>query len=257
MIRQNKANLLNGSVVLITIAVLLLPSLLWSATDTAKKKKWHFSLIGGLTLNSGNTESLLVHGGSKIGYKSTSLQYLAVTDVFYGTGKQEKLVNKGKWFQKLTLRPLQRFSIIGVTTLEYDKFSDVGLRGNGGLGLRWKISNPSDKRTSAQLAASLNGEWTRTVNTKDTNGSMRLNMDFSLERNLSKTAKFAMTALFTSGLDDAFGDFRLETRASLSVKVNNPLSLKVEIHDKYTHRPLATGIKKNDFILVTSLEVSF
>lgn len=265
MIYQNIVRLLHRFAYTAVVAAVLFPALLWSGTGadnkntktTAAEKKWKVSLSGGLTLSSGNTESLLVSGGTKINYTSDKIQFLTVADAFYGTGKEEKLVNKGKWNHKLILRPFQRFSMIGVTTIEYDKFSDVGLRGNGGLGIRWKITEPTDKKTSAQLAATLNGEWTRTVDTKDTTSSMRLNMDLSLDRTLSKTAKFSMTTLFTSGLDDVFGDFRLETRASLSVKVKNPLSLKVEIHDKYTHQPLAPEIKKNDFILVTSLEVSF
>jgi hypothetical protein len=217
-------------------------------------KSWSLAVKGGITLNAGNTESQLISGGVKFNLKKKSVEFLTNFDAFYVSSKQEQTVNKGKWFNKFVNKTGKHFNLYGTLSLEYDKFAKIALRGSGGLGIQYSLSDTP--KTKAKLAAGVNGEFTNGLEEIENTRSMRLNLHYTREKTFSKTAKYSIDILYTSNFGHFFGDYRIEARASLSIVLKNPLSLKIEIHEKYTNRPLRENLKKNDFILVTSLEIS-
>jgi len=221
---------------------------------TKSGKDWSFWLKGGITLNTGNTESLLVNGGLKFHLDLKLLQYLTNVDTFYGTGKSEKTVNKGEWLNTLTMKIRKRLNLYGKASLEYDEFSDIGLRVNTGLGIQYIIKNTP--KITVKVASTVNGEITDALDNMDNIESLRCNIDFFLEQEMTSTAKYTVDTILTFNVRDFFHDYRVETRAALSVSMSKILALRIEITDKYNNRPLGQGIKKNDFILVTSLQVS-
>ena len=223
--------------------------------ETAKPaKKWSLAIRGGITLNAGNTDSQLFTGGAEFNLKSAKVEYQTNIEAFYGAGKNVETVNKGKWFHKIAHKIKNRFGGYVALTMEYDKFAQIAFRGNGGLGLRYTFKDTPN--TSSYLAAGLNGEFTEALKNITDMGSFRFNLNYTLARTLSPSAKFNIDLLHTSNWGSFFNDYRLEMKASLSVMVKNPFNLKVEIQEKYTNHPLEENLQKNDFILVTSLEVS-
>ena len=230
----------------------------FAQADEAKTRKgeknWSLSLRGGLTLNAGNTRSQLISGGLKFALKSKVLEYLTTLEAFYGSSKEEDIVNKGKWYSKLARKTDKRFNLYGATSLEYDELAGIALRGSGGLGIEYSLSNTP--QTKVKLAAGINGEFTDARDELDNTGSARLNLNYNLQKNLGETGNYLIDVLYTSNLVRFFGDFRVEIKASLSVLIKNPLSLKFEIQERYTNRPLEANLKKNDILLVTSLEIS-
>jgi hypothetical protein len=217
-------------------------------------KNWSLSLRGGLTLNAGNTKSHLISGGLKFALKSKVLEFLTTLETFYGSSKEQDIVNKGKWFSKLARKTEKRFNLFINTSLEYDEFAGIALRGSGGLGIQYNLANT--EKNKAKLSAGVNGEFTDARDELDNTSSARLNLNYNLQKNLGETSNILIDVLYTSNLAHFFDDFRVEINASLSVLIKNPLSLKFEVQERYTHRPLEENLKKSDIILVTSLEIS-
>lgn len=242
------------------LSVLLVLSGIYIDAESKEKKSstpgknWSLAVKGGITLNAGNTESRIINGGLEFNLKSKEIEYLSKLEVFYGSSKQQDIVNKGKWFNKIAGKRKKRFNLYGTASVEYDEFARIALRGSGGLGLQYTISDAP--HTNAKLAASINGEYTDARDKVKSTGSARLNLNYSLKKKFSKTGKYSITILYTSNLASFFGDYRVEASASLSVLLKNPLSLKIEMQERYTNHPLLENLKKNDFILVTSLEIS-
>jgi hypothetical protein len=239
---------------LLNAAVLLTFAQVGEAKPPKVDKNWSLSLRGGLTLNAGNTRSQLISGGLKFTLKSKVLEYLTTLEAFYGSSKEQDIVNKGKWYSKLARKTDKRFNLYGTTSLEYDELAGIALRGSGGLGIQYTIS--STAKTRAKLAAGINGEFTDARYELDNTGSARLNLNYNLQKNLAETSNYSLDVLYTSNLVHFFGDFRVEINAAFAVLIKNPLSLKFEIQERYTHRPLEANLKKNDLLLVTSLEIS-
>lgn len=239
---------------LLTILLVLSSTIVLAEVKEEKTPSWSLAVKGGITLNAGNTESQLISGGVKFDLKKKGAEFLTNFEAFYGSSKQEQTVNKGKWFNKFVNKTGKQFNLYGTISLEYDIFSKIALRGSGGVGIQYSFSDTP--KTKAKLAAGVNGEFTNGLEEIENKRSMRLNLNYTQEKTFSDTAKYGIDILYTSNFGHFFGDYRIEAGVSLSVVLKNPLSLKIEIHEKYTNRPLEENLKKNDFILVTSLEIS-
>jgi len=217
-------------------------------------KGWSLAVKGGITLNAGNTESQLINGGLEFNLKKKGIEFLTNFEVFYGSDKEEQTMNKGKWFNKFVNKTEKRFHLVSTFSLEYDKFARIALRGSGGVGIQYSFSDTP--KTKVKLAAGVNGEFTNGLQELENTRSMRLNLNYTQGKTFSDTAKYALDILYTSNFGHFFSDYRVEAKVSLSVILKNPLSLKIEAQERYTNRPLEEMLKKNDFILVTSLEIS-
>ena len=217
-------------------------------------KGWSLAIKGGITLNAGNTESQLINGGLEFNLDKKGIEFLSNFEAFYGSGSEEQTMNKGKWFNKFVNKTEKRFQLFSTFSLEYDKFARIALRGSGGVGMQYSISDTP--KTKVKLAAGVNGEFTNGLQELENPKSMRLILNYTLEKIFSETAIYSIDILYTSNFGHFFSDYRVETKVSLSVVVKNPLSLKIEMQERYTNRPLEVILKKNDFLLVTALEVS-
>ncbi len=222
--------------------------------EAKPKKSWSLAVKGGITLNAGNTESQLISGGVKFNYEKKGVEFLTNFEAFYGSGNEEQTMNKGKWFNKFVNKTEKHFNLYSTFSLEYDIFAKIALRGSGGVGIQYSFSDTP--KSKVKLAAGVNGEFTNGLEEVESTKSMRLNLQYTQERTFSETAKYGIDILYTSNFGHFFSDYRIEAGVSLSVALKNPLSLKVEMKERYTNRPLEENLKKNDFILVTSLEIS-
>lgn len=245
-------------ILLINILLVLSSTIVLSEVKEEKKpkpnKSWSLAVKGGITLNAGNTESQLINGGVKFDLKKKGIEFLTNFDAFYGSGKEEQTVNKGKWFNQFVNKTEKHFNLYSTFSLEYDKFAKIALRGNGGIGIQYSFSDTP--KTRVKLAAGVNGEFTNGLQETENKRSLRLNLNYTQEKTFSETAKYSIDILYTSNFGHFFSDYRIEAGVSLSVVLKNPLSLKIKMQEKYTNRPLEEILKKNDFILVTSLEIS-
>lgn len=218
------------------------------------KKTWSLAVKGGIILNAGNTENQLINGGVKFYFKKKGIEFLTNFEAFYGSGAEEQTVNKGKWFNKFVNKTEKHFNLYSTFSLEYDIFAKIALRGNGGVGIQYSFADKP--KTKVKLATGVNGEFTNGLEEIESTKSLRLNLQYTQERTFSETTKYSIDVLYTSNFGHFFSDYRIEAGVSLSVALKNPLSLKIEMQDRYTNHPLEENLFKNDFLLVTSLEIS-
>jgi putative salt-induced outer membrane protein YdiY len=244
--------------ILILIILLVLSGInIFAETEEKKpkpKKNWSLVVKGGITLNAGNTESQLINGGLKFDFKKKGIEFLTNFEAFYGSGKEEQTVNKGKWFNKFVNKTEKHFNLYSTFALEYDIFAKIGLRGNGGVGIQYSFADTP--KTKIKLAGGVNGEFTNGLDEIESTKSLRLNLQYTQESTFSETAKYSIDVLYTSNFGHFFSDYRIEAGVSLTVLLKNPLSLKIEMQERYTNHPLEENLLKNDFLLVTSLEIA-
>jgi len=243
---------------LLTILLVLSSVNIFTETEEKKPsdpgKSWSLAVKGGISLNAGNSESQLISGGLEFNLKKKGVELLSNFEALYGSGKEEQTVNKGKWLNKFVNKTEKHFNLYSTFSMEYDIFAKIALRGSGGVGIQYSFSDKP--KTKVKLAAGVNGEFTNGLEEIESTRSMRLNLQYTWEKTFSKTVKYGIDILYTSNFGHFFGDYRVEASVSLSVILKNPLSLKIEMQERYTNRPLEEILKKNDFILVTSLEIS-
>lgn len=222
--------------------------------EKKETRTYSFLISGGITFNSGNTKSKLLNGGSKFNIKLKKFEYLTIFETFYGTSKGEQIGNNGKWGNNLSTKIGTNLNLYGVFSLEYDKFSNIDLRTSSGIGIQFVISDIEKNRS--KFAASFNSEFLNASNDLENKKSIRLNLNYYSEILLSKTTKFSASVLLTSNLSNITDDYRLESLASISVLMTKPIWLKIKAWNKYNNKPISEKIKKNDFVLVTSVEFS-
>lgn len=244
--------------ILLLILLLVLSGInIFAETEEKKpkpKKSWSLAVKGGITLNAGNTESQLINGGLKFDFKKKGIEFLTNFEAFYGSGNEEQTMNKGKWFNKFVNKTEKHFNLYSTFSLEYDIFAKIALRGNAGVGIQYSFADTP--KTKIKLAGGINGELTNGLEEIESTKSMRLNLQYTQEKTISGTAKYSIDVLYTSNFGHFFSDYRIEAGVSLTVALKNPLSLKIEMQERYTNHPLEENLLKNDFLLVTSLEIS-
>lgn len=232
-----------------------------STRETAKKsppkksKKWKLALNGGLTINTGNTESQVYHGGGKFELTLNSFSYKTRFEAFYGSSKGESIEDKGKWVNTFSLKLAKRLNAYAKTTMEYDIFADLELQTTVGLGIQYVLAKSA--KTKAKIGGTINGEFTDAFAVAENIQNLGFGLDVSLDHKFSKTAKFSVDASFSSNFREFLYDFKVDFSASVTVLMVKPLWIKIKIKDKYVHKPLSEELEQNDFTLVTGLEVAF
>jgi len=251
-----------------TIGVLLLlwacvvPFSLSSADDDAAKAEpaaktriWNLGITGGITLNSGNTQNTMFQAGLDFKLDIKRFNFKSKVEGNYGTSQKEEIVNQGIWSSKLSAKFLKKINALASADFEYDNFSNISLRSGIGLGLKYLIVDKANVKTD--IAASLQGEFTRAIDDTPFKRSLRFNVNYSLDFKINGTSNLSMTTLWTSNVDDFTNDYRFGVYSELKVLMKKPLWLKIKVRDKYTNLPQEGVLKKNDLMLVTALEIQF
>jgi len=221
----------------------------------AKTKPWKFELNGGITINSGNTETRVYNGGIQFEITLDKFSIMSNFDASYGSSKGEKVEDKGKWMNTFTFKLTDRVNAYAKVMLEYDVIADLALQTTLGLGMQYLMVDAA--HTKAKIGTTINGEFTDAFAIMENIESLGFGLDASLEHSFSKTAKFEISSSFTSNFKEFLVDYKIDCDAAVSVMMINPLWIKIKIKDKYVNQTLLPELKHNDFTLVTSLELSF
>jgi hypothetical protein len=218
------------------------------------EKNWTLFLSGGLTVNTGNTQSTLLNNGARFSLRKYGMEYLTTLDTIYGTSRKVKISDKGKWLNNVTLKVNDNCNLLAVLTLEYDQFADIALRTITGLGMQFVLREKEQQKS--KLAASINGEFVNAFQDGNDVRSIRLNINYMAERQFSKTAKVFLNALYTPSLSRFFLDYRLEAFTTLSVLMTDPIWVTLKLQDRFNNFPISLGIRRNDLMFITALEIS-
>lgn len=244
--------MLNKLVLCLIGIALLMPEAAFCKAK-ASGKATTLSVSGGITLNTGNKNSRIINSSSKFKTKAGAFEYVSSFELFYGKSGAELISNKAKWKNNFSNTLSKHLNFYGTLGMEYDTIEGVALRHNIGIGLQGVLSKK--KAYNAKLSASFNTESSEELSGRS-NNTIRIEVSYSATHQFSPTAKFTMESSVTSNLKKVTDDFRIESKASLSVLMKKPVWLKVKLVDKYTNSPLDVSKKKNDLSLVTALELA-
>jgi len=222
---------------------------------TPPEKKWSLSLSGGMTFNSGNTQSLLFNGAVGFRWGFGHFLYSTSLDVYYGSTEGTEIANKGKWLNGLSLELSKRTNLYWKLSMEYDKFSDIALQTITGIGFQYDITE--SEKTKSTLTITTDIELTDIYIIFQNLEAILLNLSYSLERKPSKSLRFSIYTSINSNLGHFFDDYQIELKADAAINIISTLWIKVKLQDKYTNLPLDPRIKKNDLVVVTAFEVTF
>lgn len=222
-----------------------------TSTEAPKKVRWESEIALGLTLTSGNTDTVMLTADARTQRKKhptewsfgLSASYGEVEDVkstelLRGYGQFNRLFGE-YWFGYLRADGLHN----DITGVDY-RFT-VG----PGLG-RYLI-----KRTQTTLRVEAGGTflWERVAGIEKDYVAVRFAERF--EHKISDRVRMWQSAEFLPAVED-WSDYVLNMEAGIDSALSKSLSLRVYLQDIYDSKP-APGRKPNDLRLVSALVVKF
>ncbi len=236
-----------------------------AADAAAKKDGFTTALNAGLTLTDGNSETLAANaslltegekkglGSLRAGVEGNYGESTATTTTTAADGttttadENEKTVDNAKVFANVrkTLSP-RTFALLDGSAL-YDDIAEVDYRALLGPGLGiYLVKN--DKR-ELSLEAGPSYVWEEVGGVSDDYLALRFAERYSCQA--TQTAKLVQALEYTPEAED-FDNYLLTFELGVEAAMNETLSLRVVVQDKYDSTP-AAGAEYNDVSLIAGL----
>lgn len=236
-----------------------------AADAAAKKDGFTTALNAGLTLTDGNSETLAANaslltegekqglGSLRAGVEGNYGESTATTTTTAADGttttadENEKTVDNAKVFANVrkTLSP-RTFALLDGSAL-YDDIAEVDYRALLGPGLGiYLVKN--DKR-ELSLEAGPSYVWEEVGGVSDDYLALRFAERYSCQA--TQTAKLVQALEYTPEAED-FDNYLLTFELGVEAALNETLSLRVVVQDKYDSTP-AAGAEYNDVSLIAGL----
>ena len=259
------------------IAVMLVLAMAVSASAAEKKAEeaatpndgWTTALNAGLTMTDGNSETMAANVGlATEGEKDGLGSVIAGADFNYGestvsstatdpatgesvvTETEETTVENAKAFVnvKKTLSP-KTFAYVDGSVL-YDDVALIDYRATLGPGLGFYLLK-NDKR-QLSLEAGPSYVWEKVDGASNDYLALRFAERYSCQA--TKTAKLVQSLEYLPEAED-FDNYLLTAEIGVEAAMNDHLSLRVVLQDKYDSTP-AAGAERNDLSLIAGLGFS-
>ena len=259
------------------IAVMLVLAMAVSASAAEKKTEeaaapndgWTTALNAGLTMTDGNSETMAANVGlTTEGVKDGLGSVIAGADFNYGestvsstatdpatgesvvTETEETTVENAKAFVnvKKTLSP-KTFAYVDGSVL-YDDVALIDYRATLGPGLGFYLLK-NDKR-QLSLEAGPSYVWEKVDGASNDYLALRFAERYSCQA--TKTAKLVQSLEYLPEAED-FDNYLLTAEIGVEAAMNDHLSLRVVLQDKYDSTP-AAGAERNDLSLIAGLGFS-
>ena len=256
------------------IAVMLVLAMAVSASAAEKKADeaaapkdgWTTALNAGLTMTDGNSETMAANVGlTTEGVKDGLGSVIAGADFNYGestvsstatdpatgesvvTETEETTVENAKAFAnvKKTLSPMM-FAYLDGSVL-YDDVALIDYRATLGPGLGFYLLK-NDKR-QLSLEAGPSYVWEKVDGASNDYLALRFAERYSCQA--TKTAKLVQSLEYVPEAED-FDNYLLAGEIGVEAALNDHLSLRVVLQDKYDSTP-APGAERNDLSLIAGL----
>jgi len=231
----------------------LISFLIYPEEEKKTKDKDNFSsfLFVSYSVSKGNSKGQTLSGECNINYKQKNFDILSSYEQYYGKSDGIVNINKGRIFLKVEKKIKKSANINTTATYEYDKLADLIYRMNYGLGL----SLNGDKKLS--FTGNLIYEFEHFSNREKTDKeTFRLMLRVNSDLKLNENSHLKTTIFYTPGFKDLINDYRIELKTSLKLQLKPPFWLKLSILDQYNNNPYSETIKKNDFTMLTGIEVN-
>ena len=241
-----------------------LPAMSAMAEESTEESPWDRSVSLGLTLKSGNSESLTVNG-ALTGERSTDKDVLRLgLQGNYGEteieDETETTAQDAKAYAQYNRNVTDRFYWLVASSIEHDKVADVDYRITVGPGIGVYLVKTDNNSLGIDVGPTYIREELGD-GTEDDKASLRVSERFDLK--LSENAKVWQSVEYLADVQgdddediDSFDDYLLNVEIGVEAALVSALSVRVVFQDKYDNEP-ATGRKHNDIALITSLVWKF
>jgi putative salt-induced outer membrane protein len=223
-----------------------------AAATNAPPPKWTGSAALGLTLTSGNSDTLLFTAKALATRKWDARNELELgADATYGEQEDEKnneLIHGYAQYNRLFTD--RWFAYLRVDAL-HDDIADVYYRVTLGPGVGYYFIK--NDRTLLRAETGPGVVFENQGGEEDTYFTVRLAERF--EHKLSKTAKIWQSIEFLPEVGE-WDNYIINAEAGIDVAINSKWSLKSYVQDTYDHEP-APGRLKNDVKVVTAIGYTF
>ncbi len=223
-----------------------------AADEAVKKDGFTTALNAGLTMTDGNSETMAANAGLVTeGEKEGLGSVIAGVEGNYGESTvddvEETMVENAKAYAnvKKTLSPRTFASLDG--SVLYDDIALIDYRATLGPGLgAYLVKN--DKR-SLSLEAGPSYVWEKVDGATDDYLALRFAERYSCQA--TKTAKLVQSLEYVPEAED-FDNYLLTGEIGVEAAINDHLSLRVVVQDKYDSTPAADA-EHNDVSLIAGL----
>lgn len=212
---------------------------------------WKRSASAGLTLTAGNTETAVASADLSIAGKNDQSKLNVGLNAVYGTESSDTTAQTFRAFSQYN-RDINDdiYGYIRADAL-HDEIADVDFRLTLGPGLGYNLINKEEASLGLELGGAVIYE--KLGGESDTYASVRFAETY--ERQLSENAKVWQSVEFLPQVDE-FDNFLLISEIGIESKLNEKLSLRVVLQDRFDNEP-APGRKRNDVKLISGVSYSF
>jgi putative salt-induced outer membrane protein YdiY len=222
-----------------------------SAVTPPPPPKWNSTAAAGLTLTSGNSETLLATAGIGTEKKWERNELAFGVDGAYGEQDDEKNVEMLHGFGQYNRLFTDRFFGLFRADALHDAIADVEYRVTLSTGLGYYFIKTTNTFLRGEIGPGVVFE--KAGGETDTYMTLRLAERF--EHQLSKTAKLWQSAEFLPDVSD-WENYVVNAEIGIDVAINTKWSLRVYVQDTYDNQP-ADGRKHNDVKLVAGTAYKF
>lgn len=235
---------------------------------TSEGASWEGSASLGMSLTSGNSETLMINGavsaerateksklllGVQGNYGETEVTYPDTANPPNEITKDETTTKDAKAYGQYNRTVTDRLYWLVASSIEYDDIAAIDYRWTLGPGLGVYLIK-TDK-TSLGVEAGPSYIREKVGGVEDDVAALRLGERF--DHNLSETAKIWQAAEYLANFED-FEAYLLNAEVGVEAALMGDLSLRVVLQDKYNSAPPeGSGLKKNDVALIAALVYKF
>ncbi len=204
-------------------------------------------------MSRGNSQSTRFYGKGVIKLKRRDTQFVISSNYIYGKGKEGVDTNQGKLTISTEKLLWGRWRLVSSAAYFFDRLADIQGRVDFSMGINYSMEKKSKNKFS--VSASYSEEYEAYFSKTSLKRSRRLALQMNIVQKLHSGAQFNLGAMYTPSLLD-LSDFRFEGEASVKVLMKKPLWLNFSLSERFNNQPPLATLKKNDIILLTSLEIT-
>ncbi len=207
----------------------------------------------GLSMSRGNSESTRFYGRGIVSLKRRDTRFIISSNYIYGKGRDGVDTNQGKLTVSTEKLLWGRWRLISSAAYFFDRLANIQGRVDFSMGINYTVEERP--RNKFSISASYSEEYEAYFTKTSLKKSRRLAFQMSVYQRLDSGAQFNLGALYTPSLLD-LSDFRFEGEASVKVLMKKPFWLNFSLSERFNNQPPLATLKKNDIILLTSLEIT-
>ncbi len=225
-----------------------------SSKDSSKKVDWDTSFFFSYSIFKGNTNGEKYFGNASLSCKAENFNFSLYYEKNYGENNDVVNIDKSKFTANLNKKLKNAVSINSSALFEKDAIVHLQRRINFGLGFGYIKSILKGHEFS--LVGNLLYEVSIYENSIDeTKKNVRLALTFDNKLKFYEYSEMETKIFYTPNLLDFLDDYRIEVSSSLRILMKKPLWFRFSLKNNYNNSPPSTTIKKNDFSMLTGLEI--